>query len=25
MKTQLPSKHPWKSSRELLGVREPLP
>ena len=23
MKTQLPSKYPWKSSREPLGVREP--
>ena len=23
MKTQLPSKYPWKYSREPLGVREP--
>jgi len=23
MKTQLPSKYPWKSLREPLGVREP--
>jgi len=23
MTTQLPSKHPWKSSREPLGVGEP--
>jgi len=23
MKTQLPSKYPWKSSREPVGVREP--
>jgi len=23
MKTQLPSKYPWKSSREPLGGREP--
>jgi len=23
MKTELPSKYPWKSSREPLGVREP--
>jgi len=23
MKTQLPSKYPWKSSREPLGLREP--
>jgi len=23
MRTQLPSKYPWKSSREPLGVREP--
>jgi len=23
MKTQLPSKYPWKPSREALGVRKP--